>query len=1173
MTCSASDARRRDATVAPVCEFEYAILGVISVRRMGESSPVQLSTQAKLVLGRLLLEPGALVTTEAIAGALWGEEDRASRRDGVHHAVRSLRTVLGDTQSPRRVIVLDGDAYRIVVDNALWIDAERFKQLAVRGHDLVDEHPRVARVVLAEALSAWRGRLLGEFADRPWVVGHAEELDRMRDRVEVDLNEARLVLGEYADLDGTVRRQIIERPHDERLRGQLIRALLGAGRATEASLAFRDAVADLGAVGADLTRLGEQAARGVPDVPPPTSRGASSFAGSGRRRHGSTVLCAELDLTDRSPGEPALGTVSLLVDAHGGVPQPVTFERLIATFDHPNTALGAARAIASDVRFTARMGVHVGAIIRLGDRLLGPAPARCWQLVEAAHPHQILVSAAACGHAAAELRDLGEHRFADLGPGEVLLELPHPRGLTFPPPATLGRRQHNLPIQPTRFVGRVDELVMLSQRVSGGAVITLTGTGGCGKTRLALQLAAQDIAAFADGAWFVGLAELEPASGVEAVATTIANELGVRALTDEALSAAVVRHLSDRAALLILDNCEQVHEACAQLVAQLHVRCRAVCVIVTSRRRLGIDGETVIAVQPMATDAAQERGGLPDAVELLLERAGRLPASETESVDMLAHAASICRAFDGLPLAIELAAGQVATRGLAGVAAEVAAMLTGDRPIGQYASADPVRAERHRTIESAIAWSYRLLSDREQRVLWRLAVFRGTFGEAEARRLADDAEPDAGGAAALANLVECSMVAPLPPLEGTSRARLLEPIRAFALRRLVEHGDIRRASETHAQIFHELAVRTAPGLFGPDEQVCLERLEADHDNLRGALAWYVDEGRSEEALQLVGALWWLWFSHGHFEEGSDWVRRVLAIDDTPTRARVRALRAGSHLAWWRGEYAESTAYNVALQACADATDDDWGRAWASLAVGAAEMFQQPKEALALIEESKRRFEALDRPWEAAYALQLVAGARWFGGDDRAAGEAFDEATAIFARLGHRSVLASTQRGAGLMAARCGHPARGAAMCLQALRLSETIGDRAGSAQALNFVAAINRDSGEYDAALTRYTDALSLAHDVGEQWATCMALDGIAGIARVAQEPEIAARLLAYSRSLAARAGDRQSPHERELRDDDLVALRSALGDEGFELAAAEGALMSLGEAVSCAFAFAARHR
>jgi predicted ATPase/DNA-binding SARP family transcriptional activator len=1157
-------------TLGPMFELDYSILGGVEVRAVGSTAPIRMGEQVRLLLGRLLLKPGALVTTEAIADALWGEDGKASRRNGVQHAVRAARKALGDTQAPRRLIVLDGNAYRILVENGLSIDAERFETLSACGHELVERNPRAARAMLAEALSAWRGSLLGEFAHRPWVIGHAAELDRLRDRTEVDLNEARLALGEHADLDGPLRRQIIERPTDERLRGQLIRALLAAGRVTEALLTFREAIADLGAVGVELLRLGDQAARGTPKRP----SGAAASHGYGGARPGGTVLCVRLDTVGRVQGGPALGTVCLLAAARGGIPWPIGEERLVATFEDPDAALRAARAIAGDSRLSARIGVHVGPVVAVGDRLIGPAAGHCWQLVDAAHLGQMLVSAAARDRVdeSDDLRALGQQRFADLGPGEAVFELAHPRGLTFTAPATLSRRQHNLPVQPTRFVGRADDLAALSQRVNGGELVTLTGTSGCGKTRLALQLAAREITRFVDGAWFVGLAELDAGSGVEAVAATIANELGVRALREETLPAAVLRHLSDRAALLVVDNCEQVHEGCAEIVSQLHVRCPGVCIIATSRRRLSIAGETVWAVQPMATDAPWP-GALPDAVELLFERAGPLPTAENERASMLIDAARICRALDGLPLAIELAAGQVATRGLAGVAAEVTAMLTGDRPLGQFAIDDPLRPRRHRTIESAIEWSHRLLSECEQRVLPALAVFRGTFGETEARRVASLGELcSADIPAALANLVECSMVAWAPPLEGASRLRLLEPIRAFALGLLKADGRRESAREMHAHVFHELALRTAPGLFGPDEQVCLERLEADHDNLRAALAWYVDCGRSKQALQLVGALWWLWFSRGHLMEGGDWIQRALAIDDLPSRERVRALRAGSHLSWWRGDYEQCSAYNVALEACAEAIDDDWGRAWAPMARGAVEMFYHPREALLLFEESRRRFEALDLPWEAGYALQNIGGARWFDGDYRAAAEAYDEAVEIFERLGHRSALASVQRGAGLMTARCGDPARGANMCLQALRLSEEIGDRAGRAQALNFAAAISRDIGEDEIALRRYADALLLARELGQLWATCSALDGIAGAARAVDEAEIATRLLAHSGRLATRAGYRHSPHERALRDDDIEALRSVLGDEDFERAAAEGASMSVGEAVSCAAAFASRH-
>ena len=1151
-------------------ELDYLILGRVAVRPAAGSEPVRMGEQVKLVLARLLLRPGALVTTDAIAGALWGDEERASRRNGVQHAVRAARAALGDTVEPRRVLVLDGDAYRIVVPSLLLVDAERFKALATRGHDLLGEQPRTARAMLSEALNAAGGPLFGEFADRPWAAGHATELDRLGERVEVDLTEARLALGESAGLDVPLRRQIAERPLDERLRGQLIRALLGDGRATEAVVAFRDAIAELGALGPELMALGRQAARGTPDAP-------WTAASAGRaRRPGHTVVCVQLDAVGRTPEEPGAGTIALILDAHGGTALPIGAERMIAVFEEPAAALRAARAIASDFRFTARVGVHVGSIIDLGDRLIGPGPAHGWQLALAAQPGQMLVSGAAYERAGSTdgVRELGEHRFSDLGPPAPLFELVHPRGLVFEPPVTLGRRPTNLPVQPTRFIGRAAEVDALSRLAGAGALLTLTGPGGCGKTRLALQVAARHIATFAEGAWFVGLAELEAGSGIEAVAAAIANQLGVRALPEETLPAAVVRYVADRALLLVIDNCEQVHEACADLLAQIHVRCRDAAVIATSRRRLGIAGEVVFAIPPMTID--DDPDVLSDAVELLLERAGPPSPNDVGRADGLADAAAICRAFDGLPLAIELAAGQVATRGLAGVAAEVAAGSTTARPLAQYTSVDPSRPARQRTIESAIAWSYDLLHERDRRVLQRLAVFRGTFGETEARLLASADRPAAGLAGddiadILASLVESSMVVVAPPLAGTSRMRLLEPIRTFALRLLAKDDGLDAVRDAHAAVFFDLATSTAPGLFGSTEQICAERLEADHDNLRVALAWYVERGAAEPALRLVGALWWLWFSHGHLVEGCVWVERVLALDDTPSRLRVRALRAGSHLSWWRGDFAGCQAYNDELADCAEAIDDAWGRAWGLMAFGAVEMFGDPPAALTRFAQSKQQFEALDCPWEAGYALLVSGGARWFGGDDQAAGEAYDEAVEIFERLGHSSVLASARRGSGLMAARSGHVARGIAMCEQARRLSDAIADRAGSAQALNFLAAISRDSGDHETALLHYREALLLAHAVGELWATCWALDGIAGVAVVLGEPEIATRLLAHSGRLASRAGYRQSPHELTLRQGDIRRLRRQLGED-YEGADAEGALMSVNAAVVCADAFAARH-
>jgi tetratricopeptide (TPR) repeat protein len=549
-----------------------------------------------------------------------------------------------------------------------------------------------------------------------------------------------------------------------------------------------------------------------------------------------------------------------------------------------------------------------------------------------------------------------------------------------------------------------------------------------------------------------------------------------------------------------------------------------------------------------------------------------MPADLGELTEAMTHAERICRAFEGLPLAIELAAGQVPTRTLEVVAAEVSAMVAGERR-WRYASTDPLRPERHRTMESAIAWSYDLLDEHQRCVLRRLAVCRGSFGETEAGRLgAGEACSAADVAGVLASLIDCSVAVPDPPLNDARRMRLLEPIRAFASDRLAELDELESARAEHAAVYLDLAKGTAPGLFDHREQICLELLEADYDNLIAALTWYVNGGRSQEALELVGALWWLWFSHGHLEEGCAWVQRVLELDEKPSQARVRALRVGSHLSWWQGAFDACARYNVQLAACAEAIDDDWGRAWAPMAFGAVEMFHQPASALERFADSKARFERLGRRWEAGYTLMVSGGALWFGGDNRAAAEAYDEAVDVFEALDHRSVLASAQRGAGLMAARCGQPVVGDLMCLEALRLSNAIGDRAGSAQALNFAAAISRDRGDHTTALQRYRDALLLAREVGELWATCWALDGLGGIACTFGEPEIAAQLLAHSGRLASRAGYRPPPHELSLRQADLSALSRELGEDRFERASAEGGFMGAEAAVTCAVAFASRH-
>ena len=1145
--------------------LEYGILGSVTVRRARDDAPMTLSDQQRRLLARLLVEPGARVTLDALIDALWGDQPGKNPRNAVQVSVSSVRAVLGDDGRQPRVIVTDGDGYRLVADPQ-QIDAERFKWLARRGRECVVTRPGVAGAMLAEALATWRAPPFGEFGVLPWAAGHASELNGLRDLAEVDLNDARLALGEHAAVEPTLRAQLKRHPTDERRHGQLVRALLGSGRAVEAQVAYRDAYRELGAVGPELRRIGEQAARGAPV---PAAAAARAGAASHGGRPDAVVLCAVLD--PRAPRGHGLGMLCLLVDRRGGAPYPASEGLLVATFDDIGAALGAARDLAGDGPRAPRIGVHVGGIVRAGDRVTGPGIARCEQFARAAHPGEVLVSGVARALADPDeaLIDLGEQRFFDLAPGVRMFALRDDRRAEdFPPPASLDRLAHNLPVQTTRFVGRDELLARLAGLIAGGELVTLVGPGGSGKTRLALQFAASQAPAFAEGVWFAALAALAPEADAAAVATAIVHQLGVRALPLENPTSALMRHLSDRVALLVLDNCEHVHTACAQVFAAVREGCPDVCVIATSRRPLRLDAERIVHVLPMAIDADGDDTMPSEAVQLLLDRAGAMPGDPLPTAALLAGAERICRAVDGLPLAIELAAAHVPVRGIDAVADAVEAMMRGEDGLGGLASSDLRRPERQRTIEAAIDWSYRLLGAAEQRVLRRLAVFQGTFAVGEALRVAD---VDGDGARGLQSLVDCSMVAVAAPLDGSARLRLVEPIRAFALARLRDSGELEEARRAHAQVFWALAVDTAPRLFGREERACLHLLEAEHDNLRAALAWHVELGESRPALRLVGALWWLWFSHGHLEDGCAWVRRALDIDAVPSRERVRALRAGSHLSWWLGDLEQCEAHNVAMDACARAIGDPWGVAWVEMGFGAVSVFRDPQRCLHRFQESKRLFDELGLEWEAGYTLHLIGGANWFGGDVQAAGAAFEEAVAIFQRVGHHSVLASVQRCAGLMAALGGNPARGSALCEDALRLSDTIADRGGSAQALNFLGAISRDAGDCEVAVRRHAEALVLAREVGELWATCWALDGLAGAAVRQGEPAIAVRLLACSTSLAQRSLYAPSPHEQALRDAHVAALRDELEPPEFEHATVAGAAMNVAEVVACALAFAAR--
>jgi predicted ATPase/DNA-binding SARP family transcriptional activator len=476
------------------------------------------------------------------------------------------------------------------------------------------------------------------------------------------------------------------------------------------------------------------------------------------------------------------------------------------------------------------------------------------------------------------------------------------------PPAA-GR--HNLPAARTSFVGREREMVELKRTLAMTRLLTLTGAGGSGKTRLALEVARDLIGSYPDGVWLV---ELAPLSEGDLVAQEVAGALEVPERPGEPLSDTLVDALGDKGLLLVLDNCEHLVEAAAQLVDALLNSCPRLGVLATSREPLGIGGELLWQVAPLSLPATTD-GGLDggstaesvmryEAVRLFVERARlRLPNFELTQENAGA-VARVCRKLEGIPLAIELATARMGALAVEQVAQRLEASLDVLRASSR--TAEP----RHRTLKATLDWSYDLLSEVEQALFGRLSVFAGgwTLEAAEAACSAGVIEQE-DVLDLLGGLVDKSLVVAGASTGGAVRYRMLEPIRQYAQEKLDESGEADELHHRHATFFLALAEEAEPELVGAQQSVWVERLEGEHDNMREALSWVLERGEASLALRLGAALWRFWHVRGYLSEGIRWLERALADSEAVSAAtRLKALEGMGWLTQLQGdtERAEAT---------------------------------------------------------------------------------------------------------------------------------------------------------------------------------------------------------------------------------------------------------------------------
>lgn len=701
----------------------------------------------------------------------------------------------------------------------------------------------------------------------------------------------------------------------------------------------------------------------------------------------------------------------------------------------------------------------------------------------------------------------------------------------------------NLPLAVSSFVGRDEEMAEVTKLVAANRLVTLTGPAGIGKTRLALEVAATLLPRYRDGAWLAELGSLtEPAAVPRAVATVLSvQEVGCRELTDS-----LVAHLRERRLLLLLDTCEHVVGACAELTCALLRACPGLSILATSREPMGIVGETVWRVAELRAPEPGETG--PDvhayeAVRLFVDRASTIQPRFSLSPEATPAVAEICRRLDGIPLAIELAAARVEVLSPAEIARGLDdrfAFLTGG------SRSAPLR---HQTLLAAVEWSYELLSEPERALFRRLSVFAGGFTVEAAEAVCGQAE--VGQAFDLVVRLVVKSLAVADTSTSEARYRLLDTIRAYGRQRLAETGEAAELQARHARWCVALAEQGESELTGPGQQRWLERLGAEHDNLRSALEWALGEGQTELALRLAGALVLFWRVGGHFSEGRRWLEQAVASSvDAPPALRAKGLWGTGLLALVVDDVDAAVPVVQESVSLYRQLGDARGTARALLAL--AECWRGDPAALPLLEEAVALARQAGDAWCLAHALALSASEHASRDELDGARDLFEQCLAV-AREGHdKQGLQAGLIGLGSVALRQGDYRAAQALLDEALGAAEELGDDCGRAATLSHLAELAIGRGDYGRARKLLDEVVVLTRELGRPASVPHPLVLLGRVAQAQGDLREARRLFEAALGASRSSGARVGPALGALAEVTVASGDGAAARVGFELARAE---------------------
>ena len=789
--------------------------------------------------------------------------------------------------------------------------------------------------------------------------------------------------------------------------------------------------------------------------------------------------------------------------------------------------------------------MHTGEAVEHDGDYFGTAVNRAARIMSVAHGGQILVSRVTAELVRGQLpdgvtlRDMGEHRLKGFLASERILQIvASDLPSDFSPLVSLAALPNNLPTQLTSFIGREKEIAEVKELLTGrGApaerpsprLVTLTGAGGTGKTRLSLEVAAEALEAFKEGVWFI---ELAPVSDPALIPLTVASVLGVREQPGRPLLDTVCDYLRARTVLLILDNCEHLVEACARYADAVLRAVPHVKILASSREGLGIAGELAWHVPSLQVPNPKDR--LPvqqltqyESVQLFVERATFAQPSFSVTDANAPAVAQICYRLDGLPLATELAAARVKALSVEQIAARL------DDQFRLLTGGSRTALPRQQTLRALIDWSHNLLGEAERTVLRRLSVFAGGWTIEAAEAVGAGEGVDGSDVLdLLTQLVNKSLVM-FEERNGQARYRMLETIRQYAREKLVESGENEAVRDRHLSFFVRLAEEAAPELLGKDVKAWLDRLEREIENVRMALDWAKGTARLRDGLRLATALEWFWYPRGYQAEGLAHLQALVGSLEPTTlaRPRARALMVIASIQWSRGSYAE--AFRTAEEALTI------GRELADRRIMADAYLRLGAVATAQGEYA---------PALAFYDQSLM--------NDQTTHEKHEMASVLFFRLFRGEALLRQGDYAGAQAFFLGNIAP-----MQELELK-------------NYLAYVTRRLGQallhqddYAGARVRFQESLVVNVEIGDMKAVAACLAAFAALALAQKELPRAAQLFGAAEAVSESIYTEMTPYDHDQCARNVATLHSQLSAALFDAALEAGRKLTLEEAVSLAMA------